>query len=80
MILDYCPGGDLYKELQNKSRFNEDLARKYLCEVLLAIEELHIQDIMYRDMKPENIVICSDGHSKLIDFGLSKENVGRTVA
>ncbi|EGR33260.1 protein kinase domain protein [Ichthyophthirius multifiliis] len=80
MILDYCPGGDLYSLLQIKYRFQEDLARKYLSEVLLAIEELHVQDIMYRDMKPENIVICSDGHTKLIDFGLSKENIGKTTS
>ena len=47
----------------------------YLCEILLAIDELHKNNIVYRDMKPENIVICEDGHIKLIDFGLCKENL-----
>jgi serine/threonine protein kinase len=43
---------------QQKNRFDEELALKYLCEVVLAIEELHYNNILYRDLKPENVVLC----------------------
>ncbi len=43
--------------------------------MILAVEYLHTKNIMYRDMKPDNIIIDEDGHLKLTDFGLSKENV-----
>lgn len=44
-----------------------------MCEIILAIEYLHNLNIIYRDMKPENVLVCQDGHIKLTDFGLSKE-------
>lgn len=83
LILDYCAGGDLGKQkritlaqiLKQKRRFPEDVARIYLCEVLLALEKLHSKDIIFRDLKPDNIVISSEGHALLTDFGLSKEGV-----
>ncbi|EGR33658.1 protein kinase domain protein [Ichthyophthirius multifiliis] len=80
IIIDYCPGGDLYQYLMEQKRFDEQLSLKYLCEVLIAVEELHCNNIIYRDMKPENIVLSTDGHIKLIDFGLSKECNGIGVA
>lgn len=46
-----------------------------MCEVILAIEYLHSKDIIYRDLKPDNVVIDSEGHALLTDFGLSKEGV-----
>jgi serine/threonine protein kinase len=75
LVLDYCPGGDLGREIQKEKRFSEEKARIYLCEVLLAIEELHNREIIYRDLKPDNIVLDADGHALLTDFGLSKEGV-----
>ena len=47
--MDFCPGGDLGEHLQNEGRFAEERARIYICEVILALEELHINDIIYRD-------------------------------
>jgi len=56
--MEYCPGGDLYSSLLAAKRFPEELALKYLSEILLALEELHFHDVIYRDMKPENIVLA----------------------
>ena len=75
LILQYCPGGDLSEYLQIEKRFNEYKSRIYVCEILLALEELHRNDIIYRDLKPDNIVLDSNGHALLTDFGLSKEGV-----
>lgn len=60
--------------LKKKKRLSEHEARLYIAEVLLALEFLHSQGIIYRDLKPDNIIIAEDGHLKLTDFGLSKEN------
>ena len=75
MILDFCPGGDLGKIICNEKRFQEDRARIYIAEILLAVKDLHERDIIYRDLKPDNIVLDNDGHALLTDFGLSKEGV-----
>ena len=75
LILEYCPGGDLSKHLYFEKKFSEARAKIYICEVLLALENLHKKNIIYRDLKPDNVVLCDDGHCKLTDFGLSKEGV-----
>ena len=75
LILDYCPGGDLGSHLMREKRFSEEKAFIYACEVLLALEELHKRDIIFRDLKPDNIVLDSKGHAMLTDFGLSKEGI-----
>lgn len=73
--MDYCPGGDLGHVLAKEKRFDEDRARIYLAEVLLALEDLHKRDIIFRDLKPDNVVLDIEGHALLTDFGLSKEGV-----
>lgn len=75
LLLDYCPGGDLAYYLAREKRFSEHKARIYICELVLALEELHRHDIIYRDLKPSNIVLTADGHIRLTDFGLAKEGV-----
>lgn len=74
MILDYCPGGDLSYHIV-RNLFEEDEARFFIAELILAIEHLHDMNVIYRDLKPENILIDSEGHIRLADFGLAKENV-----
>ncbi len=61
----------IYKE----KRLSEKRARIYASEVLLALEELHRRNIVFRDLKPDNVVLDGDGHAMLTDFGLSKEGV-----
>ena len=75
LLLDYCPGGDLSKQLYIQTRFSEPKAKFYICEITLAIGELHKHDIIFRDLKPDNIVIDKEGHAMLTDFGLSKEGI-----
>ncbi|CAI2381728.1 unnamed protein product [Moneuplotes crassus] len=75
MILDYCPNGDLAIHLNNKHIFEEDEARFFIAEMILAMEYLHSKDILYRDLKPENILVYDNGHIKMADFGLAKEGV-----
>lgn len=75
MLLDYCPGGDLRHTLLREKRLPEARARIYAAEVLLALEELHSHNIIYRDLKPENVVLDVQGHALLTDFGLSKEGM-----
>jgi hypothetical protein len=75
LILDYCPGGDLAEHLARENRFGEQRAKIYLCEIILALEDLHKRDIIFRDLKPDNVVLDVEGHAQLTDFGLSKEGV-----
>ena len=76
LILEYCSNGDLARHLLFEKRFSESRAKFYICEVLLALENLHQRDIIFRDLKPDNVVLDGEGHCKLTDFGLSKEGVG----
>ena len=63
------------RALHKDRRFTEERGRMYLAEIILALEDLHKKDIIYRDLKPDNIVFDSVGHAMVTDFGLSKENV-----
>ena len=75
LILDYCSNGDLSRHLIYEKRFSEERAKFYICEILLALEDLHQRGIIFRDLKPDNVVLDNEGHAKLTDFGLSKEGV-----
>eukprot|EP00928_Gymnodinium_smaydae_P014722 TRINITY_DN15419_c0_g1_i1.p1 TRINITY_DN15419_c0_g1~~TRINITY_DN15419_c0_g1_i1.p1 ORF type:complete len:487 (-),score=102.36 TRINITY_DN15419_c0_g1_i1:60-1520(-) len=75
MVLDYCAGGELFYHLQRRGKFNEPDTRFYVSEILLGLEYLHSQGILYRDLKPENCLLDERGHVRLTDFGLSKENL-----
>ncbi|XP_073385945.1 phototropin-2 isoform X2 [Physcomitrium patens] len=73
LITDFCPGGELFLvlERQPKKHFQEDSARFYAAEVVLALEYLHCIGVVYRDLKPENILVTASGHVQLTDFDLS---------
>ncbi|XP_062175036.1 serine/threonine-protein kinase D6PKL2-like [Alnus glutinosa] len=73
LLTEFCPGGDLHVLRQNQpdKRFDEAAVRFYASEVVVALEYLHMMGIIYRDLKPENVLIRSDGHIMLTDFDLS---------
>ena len=75
LLLEYAPAGNMSRTLHKERRFAEDRAKLYLAEIILALEDLHKRDIIFRDLKPDNIVFDGDGHSLLTDFGLSKEGI-----
>ncbi|XP_019413850.1 PREDICTED: probable serine/threonine protein kinase IRE isoform X1 [Lupinus angustifolius] len=72
LVMEYLNGGDLYSLLRNLGCLDEDMARVYIAEVVLALEYLHSSNVIHRDLKPDNLLIGQDGHIKLTDFGLSK--------
>lgn len=76
LVLDYIAGGELFYHLQQARRFDEDRARFYAAEILLALEFLHEHGVIYRDLKPENVLLDMNGHIALTDFGLCKEGIG----
>jgi tRNA A-37 threonylcarbamoyl transferase component Bud32 len=74
-VLDYCDGGDLETHLAKRGLFEEKECRFFMAQLVLAIEHLHTHHIIYRDLKPGNILLDSKGNIRLGDFGLAKENV-----
>jgi len=74
LILDFLRGGDLFTRLSKEVMFTEDDVKFYLAELALALQHLHSLGIIYRDLKPENLLLDSHGHIAVTDFGLSKEN------
>ncbi|XP_062182989.1 serine/threonine-protein kinase RHS3-like [Phragmites australis] len=73
LVMEYCCGGNLHslRQKQPNKHFNEQAARFYTSEVLLALEYLHMLGIVYRDLKPENVLVRDGGHIMLSDFDLS---------
>lgn len=72
MVMDFINGGELFFHLKRSKQFSIDRARFYTAEILLGLEYLHSQGVVYRDLKAENVLLDTSGHIKLTDFGLSK--------
>lgn len=75
LVLEYCAGGELFSLLRHRHVLSESAARFYTAQLALALEHLHQRSIIYRDLKPENVMIDSSGYLKLTDFGLSKTDM-----
>eukprot|EP01017_Pseudomicrothorax_dubius_P044953 TRINITY_DN7684_c0_g1_i1.p1 TRINITY_DN7684_c0_g1~~TRINITY_DN7684_c0_g1_i1.p1 ORF type:complete len:355 (-),score=99.46 TRINITY_DN7684_c0_g1_i1:114-1178(-) len=73
--LEYCPGGELFYLLQRRKTFTEDQAKFYAAQIVLAIEHLHERNVIYRDLKPENVILDAQGYIRITDFGLAKMNI-----
>ncbi|CCM02920.1 uncharacterized protein FIBRA_05034 [Fibroporia radiculosa] len=72
MLLSYVPGGELFTHLRRARRFTPDVTRFYLATIILALKYLHSFNIIYRDLKPENLLLDSRGYLRLTDFGFAK--------
>ncbi|KAF2719475.1 camp-dependent protein kinase A [Polychaeton citri CBS 116435] len=73
MVMDFIEGGELFSLLRKSQRFPNPVAKFYAAEVTLAIDYLHSMQIIYRDLKPENLLLDRHGHVKITDFGFAKE-------
>ena len=72
LVMDFVGGGDLFTLLEQKQRFPEAWVEVYAGEMVLALEHVHAANVIFRDLKPENVMVAMDGHLKLTDFGMSK--------
>jgi protein kinase A len=72
-VMEYCEGGELFNLLCAVGAFQEEMAKFYVAEVIVALEAVHAAGIVYRDLKPENIMLDRFGHVKLVDFGFAVE-------
>lgn len=71
-LMEFIKGGELFTHIIEKKRFDEESTKYVIAQIALAIGYVHSKDIIYRDLKPENVMIENDGYIKLIDFGLSR--------
>ncbi|EMP25446.1 Hormonally up-regulated neu tumor-associated kinase [Chelonia mydas] len=71
LVMELCPGGNLMHKIYEKKRLEEYEARKYIRQLILAVEHLHRAGVVHRDLKIENLLLDEDNNIKLIDFGLS---------
>lgn len=73
LVMDYCNGGELFYHLKQAGRFDEERARLYAAQICSALHHLHMNQIVYRDLKPENVLLDNEGHVRITDFGLAKD-------
>lgn len=80
-VMEYVNGGELFFHLSRERQFSEERTRFYGAEIISAIDYLHKRGIIYRDLKLENLLLDKDGHIKIADFGLCKEDIqwGKTT-
>ena len=78
LFLEFVPGGDMFTLLKAENKFSLDKAQFYAGQIVFVLDYLHSKNIVYRNLKPENILINKNGYIKITDFELSKEINDRT--
>jgi len=75
LVMDFINGGEVFHHLSNEKRFTEDRTRFYAAQIVIGIEYLHNMGVIYRDLKPENLLLSAKGNIVMTDFGLSKQGL-----
>jgi serine/threonine protein kinase len=78
MVLEFVSGGEMFTHLRKTGRYSEEIACFYASQILLSFEYLHHLNIIYRDLKPENVLFDNNGYIKITDFGFAKIIKDRT--
>jgi serine/threonine protein kinase len=73
LLMEFVSGGEVFNYIRRAGSLPEEVSRIYAAEIVLALECLHSQGIVYRDLKPENLLLDEMGHIKLTDFGFAKQ-------
>ena len=71
-VMPHIKGGDMYAHMRKYHKFDEIIVKFYITQIVLGIGQLHQRNIIHRDLKLENIMLCENGYIKLIDFGMSR--------
>ncbi|EFA75251.1 cAMP-dependent protein kinase [Heterostelium album PN500] len=79
-VMEYIDKGELFNYIRSENQIEERVAKMIIAEIILAIDYLHQQNIVYRDLKPENVLVDIDGHIKLADFGFAKRINEKTMS
>eukprot|EP00049_Salpingoeca_infusionum_P011626 m.203019 g.203019 ORF g.203019 m.203019 type:complete len:357 (+) comp14985_c0_seq2:370-1440(+) len=78
LVMEYVNGGELFSHLRRVQRYSEEQSRFYAMQIVLAFEYLQSLNIVYRDLKPENLLFAPNGYIKITDFGFAKVLTSRT--
>jgi len=78
MYMEFVSGGELFSHLRRAGRFTNDTGKFFAGSIVLALQHLHALDIVYRDLKPENLLLDEFGYLKITDFGFAKKVEDRT--
>jgi serine/threonine protein kinase len=78
LLLEYVPGGELFTHLRKAGRFATEVARFYAGQCVLLLQYIHNQSVVFRDLKPENLLLDKRGYLKLVDFGFAKQVAVKT--
>ena len=70
-VLEYVAGGELFSKLRGNRCLSAAVAKFYLVEILAALAHVHAGGFVYRDLKPENVLLDTEGHCRLVDFGFA---------